>query len=263
MAAEIDPAVPLTVQSEIALKPGDHFKECNHCPEMVDIPPGDFLMGSPEGEPGRSEDEGPRHMVSISRQFAVSKFEVTFEEWDECTTDGGCEYVPMDVGGRGSLPVINVSWEDAQIYVTWLSKHTGKTYRLLTEAEWEYAARAQTSQRFFFGDDESLLADYAWFNWNSELRAHPVGTKKPNGFGLFDTSGNVWEWCEDCYKSYYTDESSDGSAVKFEECSRHVMRGGSFSHVPYGVRPAQRNKAPYSRYKGLGFRVARTLERAE
>jgi formylglycine-generating enzyme required for sulfatase activity len=159
--------------------------------------------------------------------------------------------------------VNNVSWEDAKIYLAWLSKRTGKTYRLLTEAEWEYAARAQTTQRFFFGDDDASVPEYAWFVGNSELKTHVVGQKKPNGFGLFDMYGNVWEWCEDCYKSYYGGAPSDGSPVLFAECSRRVMRGGSYSHVPYGVRSAQRNKAPYSRYKGLGFRVARTLETAE
>jgi formylglycine-generating enzyme required for sulfatase activity len=145
----------LTVEQEKAqaADPGSDFKECaNGCPAMIAIPAGKFIMGSPENEPDRNASEGPLHEVTITKPFAVSRFEVTFEEWDACVAAAACPRVP-DVWGRGKMPAINVSWVDAKRYVGWLSQLTGKEYRLLTEAEWEYAARAGAHTRYFWGDD--------------------------------------------------------------------------------------------------------------
>src|SRR5262249_38900065 len=139
-------AAPLSPMQEKALKPKDTFKECANCPEMMVVPAGSFTMGSPTSEPGHSVDENPQHTVTIARQFAVGRFDVTFDEWDACAADGGCNsYKPSDEGwGRGRRPGINVSWDDAKAYVAWLSKKTGKSYRLLSGAEYEYATRAGT-----------------------------------------------------------------------------------------------------------------------
>jgi formylglycine-generating enzyme required for sulfatase activity len=137
----------------MAAKPGSDFKECTSgCPVMIVIPAGKFIMGSSENEPDREASEGPQHEVTVAKPFAVSKFEVTFEEWDACVAAAACPRVP-DHWGRGEMPVINVSWGDAKQYVGWLSQLTGKEYRLLTEAEWEYAARAGANTRYSWGDD--------------------------------------------------------------------------------------------------------------
>jgi formylglycine-generating enzyme required for sulfatase activity len=144
----------LTPDRERALKPKNSFKECEQCPEMVVLPSGSFTMGSPDSEKGHFDDEGPQHIATIAKPFAVSKFEVTFDEWDACVAVSGCKIKPDDYGwGRGKQPVINVSWDDAQEYVTWLSKHTGKSYRLLSESEWEYAARAGSTTAYAWGNE--------------------------------------------------------------------------------------------------------------
>src|SRR5215475_3258913 len=147
-------ATVLTVEQEKAraAEPGSDFKECASCPVMIVIPAGKFTMGSPENEPDREASEGPQHEVTVAEPFAVSKFEVTFEEWDACVAAARCPGVP-DHWGRGRMPVINVSWGDAKQYLAWLSELTQKEYRLLTEAEWEYAARAGSATRYFWGDD--------------------------------------------------------------------------------------------------------------
>ena len=147
-------AAPQPPMQEQTLKPKDMFKECANCPEMVVVPAGSFTMGSPTSEPERSAEEGPQHMVTIARPFAVGRFEVTFDEWDACVADGGCNgYKPSDEGwGRGRRPVINVSWDDAKAYVAWLSKKTGKSYRLLSGAEYEYAMRAGTQTAYPWGN---------------------------------------------------------------------------------------------------------------
>ena len=148
---------PLSPAQERALKPKDTFKECDTCPEMVVVPAGSFTMGSPASEKHRDSHEGPQRRVSFARQFAVGKFAVTFDEWDACVADGGCNgYRPDDQGwGRGKRPVINVNWDDAKAYVAWLSRKTGKTYRLLSEAEREYVARAGTTTPFWWGSSIS------------------------------------------------------------------------------------------------------------
>jgi hypothetical protein len=180
----------LTVEQEKAItaESGSEFKECaSGCPVMIVIPAGKFTMGSPESEPGRLASEGPQHEVTIAEPFAVSKFEVSFQEWDACVAAGQCPRVP-DQWGRGPMPAINVSWRDAKEYVAWLSQLTGKEYRLLTEAEWEYAARAGAMTRYSWGDDPRgghANCDGCDTQWDSQQTA-PVGLLKPNAFGLYD-----------------------------------------------------------------------------
>jgi formylglycine-generating enzyme required for sulfatase activity len=154
-------AVPLTSVEEAAFKAGNSFKECQECPEMVIVPAGRFTMGSPETEVGRTSEEGPQHKVSIAK-FAVGKFEVTFAEWDVCVAEAGCKHKPNDEGwGRGRRPVIHISWNDVtQEYLPWLGRKTGKVYRLLTESEWEYVARAGSTTRFHFGNADKELCTY-------------------------------------------------------------------------------------------------------
>lgn len=171
-------------ERELASKPGNSFRECaKDCPTMIVVPAGAFIMGSPESEDGHSDDEGPRHEVIFAKPFAVSKFEVTFEQWDACVAARRCPQVSDGGFGRGTRPVINLNWNDAQQYAIWFSRITGKSYRLLSEAEWEYVARAGTTTSYSFGDDEAALGQYAWYSENSDGQTHPVGEKKSNAFG--------------------------------------------------------------------------------
>ena len=265
------PAGALSRNEECALKRGDEFRECKDCPPMLVVPPGSFTMGSPAGEPGRFADEGPQHVVRFARGFAVGKFAVTFAEWDACVAGGGCDgYRPADAGwGRASRPVINVSWNDAQAYVAWLSKRTGGTYRLLSEAEREYVARAGTSTPFWWG--KSITPKQANYDGNTvyegggtegEHRAQtvPVDSFAANPWGLFNVHGNVWEWTQDCWNDTYASAPSDGSALTTGDCSRRVLRGGSWGFNPGNLRAATRYRNfPAFRNSGGGLRVARTL----
>jgi len=248
---------------------GRVFKDCDQCPEMVVVPAGEFLMGSPEDEPERSKDEGPRHKVTIARPFAVGKVEVTFAEWDACVAGGGCNgYEPKDKGwGRGRRPVIYVSWDDAKAYVAWLTKVTGKPYRLLTEAEWEYAARAGTTTPFSTG--QTITTDqanfYGPYTYNSSAMGQSrggtmeVGAFPANRFGLHDMHGNVREWVEDCYVETYDKTPQDGTAYT-DNCSLRVLRGGSWGYFPGDLRSAKRLRStPDFGVYNSGFRVARTF----
>ncbi len=240
-------------------QPGRRFQDCAECPQMVTIPAGSFLMGSPQNEEGRDDDEGPAHRVTLAEPFAVSAYEVTFVEWDACAAYGGCGgYRPDDWGwGRGNRPVINVSWEDAQAYVSWLRRKTGKEYRLLSEAEWEYAARAGTVTRYSFGDYLSPReANYG----GTAGKTQPVGSYAPNGFGLCDMHGNAWEWVQDCWHNNYAGAPAGGRAWENGDCADRVLRGGSWYFISRDLRSARRfgNDAG-SRLDYVGFRVARTL----
>ena len=231
---------------------------------MVVIPAGSFTMGSPANEPERDPDEGPQRRVTIG-PFAIGKTEVTFAEWDACVTAGGCNgYKPPDQGwGRGSRPVVNVSWKDAKAYVSWLSQHTGKPYRLPSEAEWEYAARAGTTTRYAFGD--AITPKDANYSESKLGKTTEVGAYPPNAWGLYDMHGNVWEWVEDIYHDSYKGAPTDGTAWtdgEGENSSRdRVIRGGSWGNDPRVLRSAIRDRyEPDDRNNVLGFRVARTLD---
>jgi formylglycine-generating enzyme required for sulfatase activity len=257
--------------------------DCDVCPKLVVIPAGSFLMGSPEDERDRNDNEddqeghgGAQVLVTIEQPFAAGRTEVTWAEWQACVDEGGCEGAgPEEAGGamdwgKGNRPVINVSWDDAKTYVAWLSQKTGHAYRLLSEAEWEYAARAGTTTRFWFGDD--ITAREASFASScsgvpatkacapDSAGTRVVGSYPPSGFGFYDIYGNVWEWVEDCYVPSYADTSRDGSAYAPESCARRVLRGGSWFNKPKFLRSAGRGaNEPHSRFKVIGFRISRTL----
>jgi formylglycine-generating enzyme required for sulfatase activity/energy-coupling factor transporter ATP-binding protein EcfA2 len=253
----------LSAAAEQALKPLQHFQECSHCPEMVVIPAGSFTMGSPENEEGREEFEGPQHRVTIGKPFAVSKTEVTFEQWDACVELGGCRRPEDSDWGRGKRPVIEITWYDAQNYVTWLSKVTGKSYRLLTEAEFEYAARAGTTTPFYWGETigtGNANCNECGSRW--EKQTAPVGSFPPNPFGLYDMAGNVDQWVQDCHHDDYIGAPTDGSAWTEGPCAGRVTRGGAWFFPTQSFRTARRGAIfAELRSSGFGMRVARTLGR--
>jgi formylglycine-generating enzyme required for sulfatase activity len=242
------------------------FKECAECPVMVVIPAGEYTMGSPPTEQGGAT----QHRVAIMAPLAVSKFEITFDEWDACVAGGGCGYYqPDDQGwGQGKQPVINVSWEDAKAYVEWLSRKTGAAYRLLSEAEWEYAARAGSSSQYSFGDRLSpkqanfdASTDGSGPSDENRQRTVPVGTFPANPFGLHDMHGNVAEWVEDCWNDDYTERTpTDGTAWLSGSCNGRVVRGGSWEDSAVEQRSAARTAGDKrDRFYTDGIRVARTL----
>lgn len=260
--ANFDPYV-LKSEAERALKPLASFRECaKDCPEMIVIPAGEFTMGSPVAEQSRFTDEDPQHLVTIAKPFAVSKYDVTFADWDACVSVGGCLKAVDSAMGRDIKPVINVSWDDAQQYVAWLSKMTGQPYRLLTEAEWEYAARAGTTTAHYWGDEigkGNASCDGCGSKWDNR-QTSPVGLFKPNAFGLYDMAGNVLQWVQDCYHGDYKEAPTDGSAWTTGDCGNRVVRGGSWDSGPQFLRSASRNGGTTGdRYYSLGFRVGRTL----
>jgi formylglycine-generating enzyme required for sulfatase activity len=247
-----------------ALTPGQVFQDCSDgCPQMVVIPFGHFLMGSE-----LYNREQPQHVVRFETTIAVGRFETTFDEWDACVRGGGCIGAPSDEGwGRGRRPVINVSWNDAKSYVLWLSRKTGKTYRLLTEAEWEYAARAGSTTAYSWGDgidcgkasyDGGRGSDCAAKGWFSLRGTQQVGTYAANRWGLYDMLGNVWEWCQDNWHPDYHGAPKDGSAWGGGDASMHILRGGAWNYGPSGLRSADRNWFPANGHTSfIGFRVAR------
>ena len=231
-------------------------------PEMVVIPAGSFRMGCVSGV-----DCGiyakPVHWVTIAEAFAVGRYEVTFGEWDACVSAGGCGRRADDGGwGRGNRPAINVSWADAREYVQWLSRQTGAEYRLLSESEWEYAARAGTSTAYSWGNEigrNRANCDGCGSRWDDESTA-PVGSFRPNAFGLYDMHGNVAEWVDDCWNDSYRGAPSDGSARRAGDCSRRVLRGGSWSSYLSWLRSASRMRdSTEFRDSYRGFRVARAV----
>ncbi len=270
------------------------FDDCSGaawCPRVMVVPGGTFVMGSPLGEPGRFEDEGPQRRVTI-RSFAVGKFPVTRRQWEAFAgsthsplPSSVCAYALKlnaswkDPGFPQSddHPVVCVTWEEARDYSQWLSKRTGHKYRLLTEAEWEYAARGGTTTAFPWGNEASH--EHANYGKDTccapEISGRdrwdftsPVGSFPPNPFGLYDMHGNVFEWVEDCYANSYVDHSSDGSAYQPAQCRYRVARGGVYGDRPAVMRSAGRNYAPAEddpmtianyRSAGFGLRVARDL----
>jgi formylglycine-generating enzyme required for sulfatase activity len=299
-----------------SFKAGDTFKDCPDCPEMVVIPAGTFMMGSPENERGRSTVEGPQRTITI-KQFAVGKFDITLAQWKRfvdatnypivtgCAFSGFKDTALKDWDANPNAswqhlgfpqddnhPVVCISWNDAQNYIKWLNKKTGKTYRLLTEAEWEYAARAGTSTPYPWDSVASheyanYGADSGWIGiaigrdkWKY---TSPVGSFPPNAFGLYDMQGNVLQYVEDCFSPTLSELPSDGSAYKADvvisnvtgrfsfmngkrTCESRIVRGGDWGDPPRMIRSAYRNWAPgpgftIENYRsgGVGFRVAREL----
>jgi formylglycine-generating enzyme required for sulfatase activity len=249
------------------------FKDCDGCPAMVVVPPGRALIGSSGHEAGRSNSEGPQQEISIARPFAVSRSEVSFEEYLGCVAEGGCRPDrPGNYGwGEGKQPVINVSWDDAKAYVAWLSRKTGASYRLLSEAEWEYAARGCTaacpSDPFWFGQEIApTRANYNWnLSYNGSLKAQPrrrtfpVDAGEPNPFGLLNMHGNVREWTEDCWNTNLAGVPRDGSARTSGDCNSHVVRGGSWADDPRDLRSARRWwEVKGERRAEIGMRIARS-----
>jgi formylglycine-generating enzyme required for sulfatase activity len=262
MQAQVRPHV-LSRSAEQTLQVGDTFKECaKDCPEMIVIPAGQLTMGSPTTEQGHNDDEAPQHRVTIAKPFAVSKFVVTFADWDACAGVGGCPDVSDSNMGRGNKPVVNTTWEDAGQYAAWLSRMSGQPYRLLTEAEWEYAARAGTTTTYYWGNgigNGNANCDGCAGGWDNQ-QTSPVGSFKPNAFGLYDMVGNVWQWVQDCYHPNYDGAPMDGSAWISDDCDRRVNRGGSWYSYSRPLRSAARVRGfPGNRDYGLGFRIARDL----
>jgi len=240
-----------SVQSTVIQQPkaGAVFKDCDDCPEMVMIPAGNFLMGTQD----KGKDETPQHPVSI-KGFALGRFEVTQLHWSLVMSANPSQFKSPN------NPVENVSWDDIQEFLRRLNSKTGRIYRLPSEAEWEYAARAGSQTIYHFGDKADELNRYAWFQGNSGSVTHPVGEKLPNAFGLYDMHGNVWEWTDDCWNRDYSGAPTDGSAWIRGACGRRVLRGGSHFIGPDSARSAYRSSNDTSaRSFSYGFRLARTL----
>ena len=273
----------------VVRSPGEVFQDCDDCPEMVVVPPGSFTMGSPSWEPRRNSEEEPQHKVTITKPFAVSKHEVTVAQyrrfvaltnrvgargcrvWDGRKWNGNPSLNWRDPGfaQHATHPVTCISWHDAKAYAEWLSSITRKEYRLLSESEWEYATRANTTTPFYFG--ATVSSDQANYNGNYvygpgqrghyRRRTVAVGGFPANAFGLHDLHGNVWEWVEDCWHKDYRNAPSTGKARRDSgNCSLRAIRGGTWNGGPWTLRSANRAKRPLGRrYHNLGFRVAREL----
>ena len=239
--------------------------------DMVSISPGSFKMGSKETEDRREIYEGPRQDVDINYSFEVSKYEITFDQWDACVEGGGCgAYSPEDGDwGRGNRPVINVSWDDAQLFISWLNEKTGKFYRLLSESEWEYVARAGTTTAFYTG--KMITSDDANFNGTETYKGSPVGiylrktapvgSYAANPFGIHDIIGNAFEWTQDCWSDSHKGNPNDGLPRIDGDCKFRVMKGGSWVNHPFQLRAAKRTKYVTDyRYDDYGFRIARTVK---
>lgn len=245
-------AFGIAASSLHAQAPGTSFKDCPDCPEMVVVPAGTFMMGS--SSPSAPDYEKPQHLVTFARPFAIGKYEVTQAEWTALMLNNLSGYA----GPRN--PVDGATWTEAQEFVRRLSAKTGKSYRLPSEAEWEYAARAGATTDYLTGNIPADLERYAWFNQNSSKTTQPVGGKQANAFGLHDVFGNVYEWVQDCYIDHHKGAPTDGRAATGSAACPRVVKGGSYFSSPANLRPSDRGR--FSADKGdvtLGFRVARTL----
>ncbi len=238
-------------------KKGEEFRDCPVCPLMVVIPPDSFVMGS-----DAIRNTRPTRTVIIGRMFAIGKYEVTFKEWNVCAAEGGCRARPPDGGwGGGNRPVINVSWDDAQEYVRWLTNKTDARYHLPSEAQWEYVARAGSTTQYAWGDNigsnQANCSDCG-SEWGGK-RTAPVGSFKPNAFGVHDMHGNIWEWTEDCWHRNYRKAPTDGSAWTTGACRQTVLRGGSFREASKFASSFQRAKYHSAARNNFGFRLARII----
>lgn len=245
------------------------FKDCGTCPEMIIIPKGRFVMGSPKGETGHVHDEEPQIEVTVPR-FALARFETSWDEWDVCVAAGKCADGNDDQGwGKGRRPISTIDLKDTQDYLAFLNETGNGVYRLPTESEWEYSARAGTKTPFSFG--KTISTDQANYDGNGAYdsgvkglvrgQTVEVGTFPANPFGLFDMNGNVWEWVQDCYVNTLSSTPTDGTAYLFEDCSNVVVRGGSYDFYPRAARSSIRHyMGPEDQEIDLGFRVARRLD---
>ena len=272
-------ALPIpTAQAQEKHNAGEEFRDCADCPAMVVLPAGRYGMPMPPIDQGRPYDEGENRLVIIPQPFAVGKFEVTFDEWGACVADGKCASAKDEGWGGGKRPVVNISWTEADRYTRWLAGKTGKPYRLPTEAEWEYAARAGAGRARFFGIKPEDVCDFAnVYDKTAEKSLEfgmetlpcddgfdvtaPVGSFKPNAFGLYDMLGNAWEWTEDCQATLWRNAPTDARARVRGKCSERAYRGASWlSHPPRYIQVADRYRFLGARYNDLGFRVARDLQ---
>jgi len=267
---EAPKAAPKPAEPKVAVAPpklptpvpsagsGDTFRDCDECPEMVSLPAGSFRMGSDSGD----ASERPAHTVRISKPFAVGRFEVTIAQWNACITAKGCSYKPRIKSAPDNSPVHKLSWKDVQEYLVWIRKATGKSYRLMSEAEWEYAARGGVDRKYWWGDRMAVgMADCKDCGgaWSYKFPA-PIGSFKPNPFGLHGMNGGVWEWTDDCWHRSYDGTPTDGSASKGGDCGARVLRGGSWRNDAGYARSASRLRYDFNvRYSTNGFRVARDL----
>ncbi|MBR0831051.1 formylglycine-generating enzyme family protein [Bradyrhizobium manausense] len=266
-ALELRSARPLSRREEAALRPKDRFRECTHCPEMIVVPDGAFTMGAHADEIGSADDERPQHRVAVQR-FGVGRHPVRTDEWKACVAARGCSHEAGLVAGHEGDPVAGILWEEASEYVQWLSRTTGRPYRLLSEAEREYVTRAGTMTAFWWGDmadlrqadaaSADLIADVGIVAAMS-LASTPQGA---NPFGLFGVHGGVYDWVEDCWHDNYVGAPADGSAWIDADCPGHVLRGGAATRALQTRRSAARiwfgspNRMSY-----MSLRVARTLGR--
>ena len=263
-AAAVDPPTVLPI-ADARRQDLEVFRDCPDCPEMVVIPAGEFLMGSPRSEDHRDNDESPQHRVTIAQRFAVGVYEVTGGEWNACVSAGACT-------GQNRLnerfPVQYVSFHDAQAYVSWLSEETGRHYRLLSEAEWEYVARAGTTTARYWGtrpmEEHANWRDgiFSYGGTDGHAGSAPVGSWPPNDFGLHEVLGNISEWVEDCWHGSYVGAPTDGSAwTRGGQCGDRVLRGGGWTRPDHDLRTADRRREDADdRHLGIGFRVARTFD---
>ena len=246
--------------AKAAEKTGKPFKECAECPEMVVIPPGNFTMGRDDGK----SVETPAVPVAVLKSFAMSRYEITWDEWLACVEAGTCTQVPDDhEWGRGQQPIMNITWQDANDYARFLTEKTGQAYRLPTEAEWEYAARAGTETHFFWGDAAGTYnanCRKCGTPWDGKGNA-PVGTFKPNPFGLHDMNGNVWEWMQDCWNPTHDGAPTIARARTDGDCERRVIRSGSWYYIPRLMAATYRDRHPANLFSyNIGIRVVRDLD---
>jgi formylglycine-generating enzyme required for sulfatase activity len=258
---------PLTPEIEQQLKPRDSFKECDNCPEMVVIPKGTFMMGTPADEPYRYANEGPQHRVTIPRPIAVGRFTITFDEWDACVADGGCNGKGDDRGfGRTRMPANGITFEGTKAYLAWLSKKLGRTYRLPSESEREYFTRAGSATPFWFG--KTITMQYANYDATNNYPGGPYGTSSkgpkpvdaypPNKFGLYQVVGNAQEWVADCYNKYFNpDAPTDGSPWLEGDCDKRILRSGGWMGSAHMQRSGYRSEM--NPVAGYSFRVVRDV----
>jgi formylglycine-generating enzyme required for sulfatase activity len=235
------------------------LQDCPTCPKLISVQPGSFIMGDDHGY----KYEYPAHEVTIDYPFALGQFEITFDEWEACAQERGCKPTPDDHGwGKGRYPIINLTYKDIQDYLTWISKKTKQTYRLPSEAEWEYAARAGTKTAYWWGDDvgvNNANCRTCGSKW-SGIGSAPVGSFKANPWGFYDMNGNAWEWVADCWSPHYINAPTNGAPRLDGNCKEPIMRGGSWYYFPKLSRAAYRYKNGVNVFSyNVSFRILREL----